>query len=656
MVHLSLSSPKGNQGSRYFPYSGYLGLTPLKVEGVVRTRLDSDGKLLPAKSLTVSVKCYESRIGRVGVLHSNVLVDYTHVLWSKDDDKEFSDLGDCEYPFRIIIPAKVVGFSSTTFVDYRCMWRVEATLNHIPIAGVGNRQYKYVELPLIRHDVPPHSRPRSTPYPPTLDQQTDKPRAPRIRYCVKAPSSPVGPLDLVPVSIYMLPVDSDVSIRNASVVVERRIELFQTDCSTGSSSSLSSQTATPQPHSNSLPPSSFPASVSASSSPHTWPPSSSHNISSDSDYHHSSSTLVASSVYPSVASFSTQSETQPLIPRPSTAPLSSPFPTSTPAGTPTSEVLPSKIISTSVAGAESSGSFSRDSAGVWRKKLTFQWPAAKSNSRWAIGETIHSDLASVKFVVRVKITVSTPTGTDTLELAEQELLVVSTNEAERHLALSKYNEQPDSSLDPNGRSKSKSPRGRVRRERDSDVPPTPPARPSRPPSPSSSATSNLPKLHVGSHQLSSSSGKVKSSSRRPHTSAGPRDNVFGFGGALANRAKEAGADDSAKDVQRKRMTLDASRTRPQTPSEGIKGPSKYFFAQRMSSSSSGSKDSAKSTRSSLNAPPPAPVRAGGSPEEVKAWEEELSRIEIQSRRSSDVLGFAYKRLKRMTGSARACPA
>jgi hypothetical protein len=33
MVHLSLFSPKGNQAARYFPYHGYLGLTPIKVEG-----------------------------------------------------------------------------------------------------------------------------------------------------------------------------------------------------------------------------------------------------------------------------------------------------------------------------------------------------------------------------------------------------------------------------------------------------------------------------------------------------------------------------------------------------------------------------------------------------------------------------------------------
>jgi hypothetical protein len=33
MVHLILYSPKGNLGARFFPYSGYLGVTPVKVEG-----------------------------------------------------------------------------------------------------------------------------------------------------------------------------------------------------------------------------------------------------------------------------------------------------------------------------------------------------------------------------------------------------------------------------------------------------------------------------------------------------------------------------------------------------------------------------------------------------------------------------------------------
>lgn len=33
MVKLSLVPLKGNAGGRYFPYQGYLGLTPLRVEG-----------------------------------------------------------------------------------------------------------------------------------------------------------------------------------------------------------------------------------------------------------------------------------------------------------------------------------------------------------------------------------------------------------------------------------------------------------------------------------------------------------------------------------------------------------------------------------------------------------------------------------------------
>ena len=93
---------------------------------VVRTKLDGDCKPLAARSLTVSVKCYETRVGRVNIVQSNVLVEYTKVLWSKQDGVEFEPIGNLDFPFRISIPAKVAGFSTTAFVDYRCMWRLEA--------------------------------------------------------------------------------------------------------------------------------------------------------------------------------------------------------------------------------------------------------------------------------------------------------------------------------------------------------------------------------------------------------------------------------------------------------------------------------------------------------------------------------------------------
>ncbi|KAJ2922470.1 hypothetical protein H1R20_g14617, partial [Candolleomyces eurysporus] len=96
------------------------------VPSVVRTKLDADLKLLPCTSLTISVRCYEHRIGRVNVTNSKLLVDYTQVLWSKPDDVDYEPIGVLEYPFRITLPSNVAGFSTAVFVDYRCTWRVEA--------------------------------------------------------------------------------------------------------------------------------------------------------------------------------------------------------------------------------------------------------------------------------------------------------------------------------------------------------------------------------------------------------------------------------------------------------------------------------------------------------------------------------------------------
>jgi hypothetical protein len=100
----------------------------------VRTKVDDDAKYLSAKSITVSVRCYETRVGRVGTLHSNILVDYTQVLWSKPDDQEWAEIGDLDFPFRITLPVDVAGYSKTTFQEYRIFWRVEAgMLTHVSV-------------------------------------------------------------------------------------------------------------------------------------------------------------------------------------------------------------------------------------------------------------------------------------------------------------------------------------------------------------------------------------------------------------------------------------------------------------------------------------------------------------------------------------------
>ena len=354
MVHLLLASPKGNQGLRYFPFAGLLGLTPVKVDGVVGTRLDADAKPLRAKSLSVAVRCYESRQGPFHIARSNVLAEYSQLLWSKPDHLDYESIADLRFPFQITLPVNIPGFSTSVFVDYRCVWRVEAgmlppsifltfliltslVLVHAPLYGFGEVQVKHYELPLVRYDVPPYE---PSPPRPILDRQTTVPKAPRMMYCVHAPTSPIGPKDLISIPVYLQPLEPDTVIRSASLTIERRIQ-FKED---GSS---------PPPK---------PALLN-------------------------SPTFCTSRTPPKSAKRK----------RPSTAPVNSKCPMH-PFASP-------KIVSDLIAGVDSSGSFSKDRDAMWNNVMTLHWPAPKSHSRWAIGETIDSKLVSVKFLVHVKVSI-----------------------------------------------------------------------------------------------------------------------------------------------------------------------------------------------------------------------------------------------------------
>ncbi|TEB36314.1 hypothetical protein FA13DRAFT_1683637, partial [Coprinellus micaceus] len=485
MVHLILSSTKGNQGGKYFPFLGFLGLTPVRVEGIVRTKLDTDLKLLPSTSLTISVRCYEHRVGRVNVTNSRILVDHTQVLWLKPDDVEYEPIGVSEYPFRIILPATVAGFSTATFVDYRCTWRVEAVLNHVPITGVGSRQIRHFELPLTRFDLPKHAlMPSPAKSPVTLDQCTSKPRAPRIRYSYDPPSHPVGPSETLSIPLHLQPLESNVSIKNATVLVERRIQLLEPQSTAASSpipipnppfhhsstshSARSSPSASP--HSSSAPLSSSHSSYFSSS--RDSPPSSPSEQASPSQHFEpaqstaslvsSQPTITPNNVNPSTASLFSWTSDSPLLhtsfPAQQQPPQTPPMTTSSP--TISSSSSASKIVVNPIVGTETD-SFTRDPKGLWSSTISFEWPASKSHSRWAVGETISSDLVSVKYFVRVKISVTSPAnGTDTIELGEKELLIVSTSEQERHNAQQTYAELVESGRvnDSALRSKSKSPR------------------------------------------------------------------------------------------------------------------------------------------------------------------------------------------------------
>ncbi|KAI6127824.1 hypothetical protein EV401DRAFT_2067640 [Pisolithus croceorrhizus] len=162
MVKLSLISPKGNQGIRYFPHHGYLGLTPVKVEGLVRTNVEQDGKPILAKDITVAIRCYEARYGRFGTVHLNVLFEHVLTLWHKDGNQDWSEIGDRRTPVSIIHPVRcrrAQHGSLLSGISHILARRRQTVLNHVPIASVGSRQVKYFELPLIRYDLSIHPSP-----------------------------------------------------------------------------------------------------------------------------------------------------------------------------------------------------------------------------------------------------------------------------------------------------------------------------------------------------------------------------------------------------------------------------------------------------------------------------------------------------------------
>ncbi|KAG9318527.1 hypothetical protein JVU11DRAFT_618 [Chiua virens] len=616
MVKLSLVSPKGNQGVRYFPYQGYLGLTPLRFEGLARTQIEQDGKTIPAKDIIIAVRCYESRQGRLGTIQTNVLYEHSVTLWQKCDSQEWSEVGDAEYPFRFSLPSHVPAPSTALlFQEYRIIWRIEAVLNHIPISAVGCRQIKYFELPLVRYDAPTSLSP-PTPLTPSSSNMTlsrSKSRGPPLRYCIITPPTPIGPLDIVSVQLVVQPLDPSVSIRCASAFVERRINF---------SDSRSSPLESPPTHrlSSYTPPNPPTSSNHIKESPSTYLDS---NGSSSQDFLHP---ISSSSVFSGDSSRS-------LLPHHES-------------NTDESATVPSgdRGVIHIFAHAESTGRFSRDSSGVWRHNLTFSWPDTKSSSRWAVGETVQTSLASL-------IVSSLASSAETVELEDKELIVVSTNDLQRQLALSRYNDAATATL---GRSKSKSPR-RLKRDRHTEQLPSPPRSP-RPapvtetPDTVSPVTSLPPSAHnykisTASSPYPGANNSMPKMSRRPHTSAGPRD--------LPSRPEARTYENFKNQSNRPVVPPRPETAHPMRSPRPPPSSRSSFFRQRIVEPSRLGSSSSMNSSGHFSIESSSQHHSHGSLlfervnlVDVQAWEQELARIESTSRRNSaSMLGFSSQRKK-----------
>ncbi|KAH9854019.1 hypothetical protein C2E23DRAFT_902390 [Lenzites betulinus] len=672
MVHLVLSTTRGNSGNRYFPHQGYLGLTPVRVEGVVRTKLDEDGKPVPARALSVSVRCYQSRLTRSRTFRSTLLVDHTDVLWVKPADKDYADVAEMDFPFKLTLPKRTPGFSTANYQDYRIFWRLEAVLDHVPIPRVGSRVVRYYDLGLVRYDLPPSHAPSHPSNPPTfphaLLHQTAKPRAPVVRYNVSIPTLPVGPSDIIFTTLSLQPLDPGVTVRSATVSVERRIDLHNIPAApTPLVTAGIKHPAAPSPaHSIGLSPASpTPPSPSENSSSDTSTPTTSKfprdlsslaSLSSPSFAVPDSASYVStSSVRPLLSPSSSSGQSSPIpIPRSHSYSAPSPsssYPSSLPPLSPSSSASSDQLLKTLTATLVSaeSNSFTYD-AGVWTGSLTLQWPESRGHYRWATGETMQNDFASVRFFVRTKVVVHGPGGTDTLELEPKELTVVPTNAADRKTAVEKWAEQKETAL----RSKSKSPWRKRADETSADDPSATPndeqgahglPSPPQTPAPSLDDVSGS-RPQSATHVPASKPPPRKKSSRRPHTSAGPRDKPNFSYSALAELSIRT------TDLSMRTTELDATVSRASGSSSSTSlGQSSTRVGRRLRESGLGesmlnavelvrgktrAREGEKRAREESTSVEERErrERLQLGHDQVRAWEDELARIEQQSRRSS----------------------
>jgi len=242
--------------------------------------------------------------------------------------------------------------------------------------------------------------------------------------------------------------------------------------------------------------------------------------------------------------------------------------------------------------------------------------------------------------------VQSPSGSDTLELNDKEVFVVSTNNAERQLAITKYNELLDSAH-REYRSKSKSPRwARADRE---DLPPSP--------LPSAGVTNTT--------HMSTGRGSKTRSARRPHTSAGPRDNpLANDSSGLEASPFSRRACDPDPEVEPHGMAYKKRRSlRPDEVTSGRhvrtdnhalepkRSNKSYFFSSpKMGSTPSGSSTSTTASSSSISSSSHTGLESES--DRTREWETQLTK-EMKSRRSSDLLGFARFFKKRSSAAVSA---
>ncbi|CAE7090344.1 unnamed protein product [Rhizoctonia solani] len=381
MVAISISSTKGNAGARWFPHSGHLGFTPVKLDGIVRTRMEEDGKPVAASALTISLRCYEAQHGRVGVVKTNIIAEQTQTLWTPPNGTEYGPLGAREFPFRLVLPVNAPGSSTFHLQDYRIYWRLEAAIHTAHVPGIGSRQVKCFDVNLVRYSKPSISqRPvAASSLQPCQFSQCE----------FQFPRRPTSPLDPIPLSLRIQP-HTGASLQRVTFALERRIDFID---STPASSS--SHLASPS--------SGLTRSGSRESSPGLEP---------------YSSTVALLNCPPGDLSLAL-------------ARKRSPSPASQCA-----KSIEAVLASTEVTDIPKSIMSDKDTP--YTVSAMLQVPIPKSGAHWGVGETMQGELARVRFFVTVKAQLATGGNSVVVDLGQEEIIVIAVDDAERQRVHSKY--------------------------------------------------------------------------------------------------------------------------------------------------------------------------------------------------------------------------
>ena len=144
MVRLVVSPHRGNN-ARSFPYTGYLGLTPVTLQGSVRLETEEDGLQLEAASVVVRLRCYEAATstGGLGTKGNSVrtLYEVSETLWtahSASPKRLWAPIGEFKGQWRLVMPADAPcsgALSAMNMKSWRVWWALEAGTQFFNVGG-----------------------------------------------------------------------------------------------------------------------------------------------------------------------------------------------------------------------------------------------------------------------------------------------------------------------------------------------------------------------------------------------------------------------------------------------------------------------------------------------------------------------------------------